>query len=1357
MYKESKLSDDHLPKFIESEELSNGAIALAGFEYQVDVSVWAALDLVLDSNLADAITVEPCSQEDIEVDLATPASARRMGDLSLLKKVISIQVKYRSGTAWNCSELVKLLKHGSATRISAKERLKDSNVHYLLVTSAELTGEARRLRVRQFGQWPKPADTPKSIANELPDDGPGRIAVMPFLEPEDIRAKVRLLLLESFGVPKSKWEACYEHLRGHARAKMSGKQSRIWMRDDLTEAIKFFDGSIASNPDLEDYVKPGNWETLTARLRNRYAVVIAGPSGTGKTKTSAALWDTLRAEVPGIEKVHAERISDIQKFPSSNPVLFDIEDPWGKYRFDYDLNSLALEIPTLLSSARPTRYFVITTRDDVLSDAAAESDISYWKIALRPDDYTDADRKQLYQSQISRLSNPLQLLALDNQERPLQVLETPLEIMKFFDSLRSRAVDSALNVIQRIDQAISDAHQYSIEDLVGRQVGSRREEHHAIVIWGLFKANAALPREYAPWLAQELADRDNRFERGLTELLSFFVAGRSLKQKNAVLSYYHPRVQAGLEKIVLANVPLARKVLRTLCDVMLVADRANDEHWGLPGIARLAQASTALPGFNFRLSPDAQLALDAWLEECLLQKSSKYEKYLNLAAKLGSSSNAPANLARLISSYELSRLWGEEPVESFELTDLQSREIASHKSSRKICEAFILSVLPVGMPDYTDEVATMLSSVVGDLSAEFIKATRQIVKYGVHSNCGPLLKGAAMDIDNFGIVAEEALNFLNDPTENSTDYKLLNLQIENGEFDDEYAEHLSENDDGYTAGEILATYVYQLREQRGWSALQRQPHSKELRHWWLGAARKSARTAPPCNAEMSELVMHSLDSTDEESLWELLSLSWHSNFLPLLIERLKDGKQSASVRREMVSCFATHAPGYFKEVFKSLLESGSYSRLLGIFDDLEKASDIHEDLGKGFLELSRELAEELPAPISELAKPLTIQGEVQNWVMSLSASKVAQALSPTNPEERLIKIRYGLANNFDIEYEISEFLVATENHSAAVFCLQVAVSLGYEEVIERALSHPFAKVRALALQTVASRKTNFLEPRLLEMADDASRYVRLALAELIKEGMRPEYLPTVLKLIKDTWTGDPVRHGAPARYPIAREASRCLNALNEIPDVNVDEILNYAKKVDDLTVRESLLTSLASLGTITTRREILKLALATSNSDVRLAASNALLRAHAQLEDDLVATLTPELICSISEEVAARLVLIIAAMATFEQIDDLAGVLSTSADRKVFLTLLGIFAFPRLPGIKDTFARLLPKEHPSLSLIGNIPASLLPRDAFDDIGSALSIRITLQYLSKYFVAEPGPSKPMPRKRRTQMAATPPIE
>jgi hypothetical protein len=63
----------------------------------------------------------------------------------------SFNAKLRSTGPWKHEELTRLLAHGTE-RKPAKERLLEPDVRYLLVTSADLDGVARKLRVEVIGE-----------------------------------------------------------------------------------------------------------------------------------------------------------------------------------------------------------------------------------------------------------------------------------------------------------------------------------------------------------------------------------------------------------------------------------------------------------------------------------------------------------------------------------------------------------------------------------------------------------------------------------------------------------------------------------------------------------------------------------------------------------------------------------------------------------------------------------------------------------------------------------------------------------------------------------------------------------------------------------------------------------------------------------------------------------------------------------------------------------------------------------------------------------------------------------------------------------------------------------------------------
>jgi hypothetical protein len=125
--------------------LSSGGTALEGYFYQLDVSILTALDLVLAKKVARSVVLEPASEEDLEADVENAPGALTE-EIKLDAYRLVIQCKLRSTGPWKHEELTRLLAHGTE-RKPAKERLLEPDIRYLLVTSADLDGVARKLRV----------------------------------------------------------------------------------------------------------------------------------------------------------------------------------------------------------------------------------------------------------------------------------------------------------------------------------------------------------------------------------------------------------------------------------------------------------------------------------------------------------------------------------------------------------------------------------------------------------------------------------------------------------------------------------------------------------------------------------------------------------------------------------------------------------------------------------------------------------------------------------------------------------------------------------------------------------------------------------------------------------------------------------------------------------------------------------------------------------------------------------------------------------------------------------------------------------------------------------------------------------
>jgi hypothetical protein len=136
---------------------TGGSPSAAGHYYKLDVSIWAAVDLLLAKRIAEVLTLEPTSEEDLEAEL----TERKLGPVAMAGDLGSyrlvVQAKLRDTGQWSAPAIARLLAHGGPERTAPRDRLKDEHVRYLLITSADLAGAARRLRVGNLGEWPSAA------------------------------------------------------------------------------------------------------------------------------------------------------------------------------------------------------------------------------------------------------------------------------------------------------------------------------------------------------------------------------------------------------------------------------------------------------------------------------------------------------------------------------------------------------------------------------------------------------------------------------------------------------------------------------------------------------------------------------------------------------------------------------------------------------------------------------------------------------------------------------------------------------------------------------------------------------------------------------------------------------------------------------------------------------------------------------------------------------------------------------------------------------------------------------------------------------------------------------------------------
>ncbi len=99
-----------VPKSVSKEGFTGGSPSYGGYEYQVSVTVWAGLDLLLVRGSTEALTIEPHSQEDVQASLKIDpdlalASLRAVGK----EYELALQAKSRSTGPWSARAMAEIL------------------------------------------------------------------------------------------------------------------------------------------------------------------------------------------------------------------------------------------------------------------------------------------------------------------------------------------------------------------------------------------------------------------------------------------------------------------------------------------------------------------------------------------------------------------------------------------------------------------------------------------------------------------------------------------------------------------------------------------------------------------------------------------------------------------------------------------------------------------------------------------------------------------------------------------------------------------------------------------------------------------------------------------------------------------------------------------------------------------------------------------------------------------------------------------------------------------------------------------------------------------------------------------------
>lgn len=1313
-------------------DATGATAALAGYDYQLDVSILAVLRILFVTKSASRITLEPANADDIEVELEEddPGHIETRAHLGVVTRLV-IQVKLRGGDPWSLAEFERLLKHGKR-RTPAKDHLADPDVRYLLVTNADVSGVARSLLVEDFEERPERDDFPASLRKILPDESEGRVAIYATLTPKLLEYEIEHILTTILRVPKDRQRPCLATLREEAKARMRGTSPGVWAYNDLLGTIRGHGGILASVAELDAFVEPTNFPDMILQLEKKNAVVIAGSSGTGKTLTARALCDQARKRNGALEVVVVNPNTDpssIRQIVQTGPKLFYVEDPWGQNSLRAGSETWTEQLPRMLRDAHPGNQFVVTSRNDMLKEAQAINEVAPWSIELEADRYLNGRFAKIYDKRMDLLPPDLQSKSLSFRPNILDALEKPLELDLFFANILS-GCEEGENDSEWLHRLIGLAHRDAVEGVVDRYLTHADKPGHSAVIWGVLAARGSIDRMQLVALMRSLRLAAPDLANGLDKLIDTMIAARHLRQPTTSVAFAHPSVREGFEKHLKHDWFRYEPAFAAMLEALTTLPQTHMD-WGMETAARLIDEGRRLVtdveggAFAFDVPTAAQNRIDGWLEAALVDPKADFPKLLQLASDTGSARSNPSELARwLLTSVQRGAAFFIDEWEAPHFPDDWYDRVSLDPRSFPIAERFVRDQLSGEHGSYGTGFPAALDRIARGLEGAYLHAAHRLVGMGHGSNIEAVVTGAIRDLPAFKTVFEEALDDLTcDNAQQAENVERWRV-IDDGECDYAYEEYYTSgpHDEGYASGVIAEFYIEAVRGAGDWKELARNNRASAFGDYWARAIRDTDDADPPSLEELAAMFSAAQAGGREDLAWDALRKRWHPDFREILKEAISAGIAGMRDSRAAMACALSVDQTLLAEAFHRSPTSASR---IAFLCDLIGARNRYSRNQKAGLP---RLIETLNLPYREIGWTL-LRGASRVAPLGPQAVDILHQAASTAPPRILTEIIPLLieAGNSPVA-PIRRWLKETADKNLAEAAASAAVVIEDAEAIMLALQHPRANARVVALEYLVARTDPPFPDNILVLSKDAGHQVRRALVLALTAKPHPAHFPVLLRMTGDTWSDANPSHNEAESYPIARAAVAALAAYTPLPDEIGDQLIKLATTTPDRALSQECMHIAASYGSLAVRMKIRAMIGDREHGRLRLDALDALVFADT-IEPEVLKPFTAERIMRLGPALAASATVLVCVHAPLEVAVALCERMAHSnADRS--LAVLGAyFLHDRDPGAAQMTLELLAEGHPARQLVAD-EDELLPASVLDGLGDIKRQRWVRKWLSK---------------------------
>ena len=1316
--------------------LGGANAALDGFEYQIRVSVLTALRLMLITKSASQITLEPANDEDLESDLepATPGRVQPSANMTDGYKLV-VQVKLRNTGPWSEAEFDALLKHGKMRR-PARHHLDDPDSRYLLITNADATGVARNLLVGELEEWPEANTFPASLSKTLPHSPEGRVAIWGALNERLLDFEINEILGSIMRVPQSRQAECCARLKDEALTRMRGTSPGVWTREDLLSVIRSCGGYLASTPLLELFIPPTNFGALGNLLETRNAVVITGPSGTGKTWAALALVDQAlqRPSPPEIINVNVNNgPSSTRALVNTGPKLFYVEDPWGQYSLRGGSEAWTEQLPRLLQEAHAGHQYVVTSRSDMLGQAKAGKGLERWAAVLDADQYRDGELANIYDRRLEQLAMELQAKAMEFRKDTLDALETPYEIDLFFTHLADGPK------VDEVDQAffrriLGLAHRDAVENVVVSYLSASDQSGASAIVWALLAARSQFDRSQLIGLNRQLRAIDPTLVDGLGKLVDRLVATRHLRQPGQTVSFSHPSVRAGFEVFIKENWDRSETNLMSMVSALTKLS-GSQRDWAMETAALCFTAITDLISgaenldVEFETDDTSRAAIDAWLEESLIDPQSDFRSLLQLASDVGTQASTPSELARWF--IKGIRRGGQFFLDQWKpptFDEAWYERVSTDPRTFTIADRFVREQLPQERDGFGDDFANKLVRIASDLTPAFVAAAHKLVASGFEGNVRAVAVEAVRDLNAYEGVLNAALDKLASldrfyEREGREQLRAFRDGECDGVDDEEEAYQSYDDHDGYAARIFVDTYVRQVRSLGRWHALAGHSRVSEMGRAWADVVAIAGGSVSL--EEVRAVIAVTQTSGNEERAWEAAREHWQAPLALDLEQRILSNPDDQSVRSALCYCALVKSPKTLTLCFDRLSTAPALSVQLLV--DMHKASRRISE--KTYERLLRPLLTSIPSAGTEIFEALSTKNKPPHAVEQRALAVLREAAETAEPYvlERIMPVM--IASGAIPSAVIQRWLPETEDCQLARAAAEAAIGTKDDKLAWLALRHARADAREVAINYLANTLRDPLPQRLLDLSSDPGSRVRRALVGILADRPHPNHQIVLIRLINDDWSNAAAHYIEPPSYPIARKAICGLAAYGSLTDEIGEALVLQAERTDDRSLSKVALNTAAKCCGLEIRKKIWALSFIDQARWVCVDAIDALTFADV-VESKIIDAITAKFILRLPPPLAASACVL---LAVHGQVDAVVGAMERIAHSTKSRALLLLGAFGLAERDRDAatgLLALLDEDHPARRLLNLADGEKLPASAVDDLGHIRIRKVVQEWLDE---------------------------